>query len=100
MIALEGADAVTPPFSGSTRTILFLSQLIRKDMRGRGLARHASGHIDSCEADWLTIIWLTVDKRNPAVGSYGELGSISRGVIADIGGGSVMDDYRMEKVVV
>lgn len=104
LIALEGADAGYFAIQQQpAEQSLFLSKLyIRKDMRGRGLARHALGHIDSlCRQDSLTIIWLTVNKRNPAVGTYGELGFKNvGGVIADIGGGFVMDDYRMEKMVV
>jgi GNAT superfamily N-acetyltransferase len=81
---------------------LFISKLyVRKDMRGRGLARHALGFIDSlCRQSALKIMWLTVNKANPAVDAYGQLGFKNiADVVADIGNGFVMDDYRMEKAV-
>jgi ribosomal protein S18 acetylase RimI-like enzyme len=81
---------------------LFLSKLyVRKDMRGHGLARQALSHLDSvCRSASLTTIWLTVNKRNPAIGTYERLGfKTVAAVVADIGGGFVMDDYRMERTV-
>jgi aerobic C4-dicarboxylate transport protein len=46
----------------------------------------------------LNLLWLTVNKGNPAVKAYERLGfRIAADLVMDIGGGFVMDDYRMEK---
>ena len=48
----------------------------------------------------VTRLWLTVNKGNPSVRAYERLGfSIAEAIVMDIGGGYVMDDYRMEKPV-
>lgn len=45
-----------------------------------------------------THLWLTVNKGNPSVRAYERLGfTIVEALVMDIGGGYVMDDYRMEK---
>lgn len=47
-----------------------------------------------------THLWLTVNKGNPSVQAYERLGfRIVEALVMDIGGGYVMDDYRMEKAV-
>jgi GNAT superfamily N-acetyltransferase len=47
-----------------------------------------------------TDLWLTVNKGNPSVRAYERLGfQIAEAIVMDIGGGYVMDDYRMEKPV-
>ena len=103
LIRREGAPAGYFAFERQPdKRSLFLSKLyVRKDMRGHGLARHALSYVDSvCRDASLTTIWLTVNKRNPAVGTYERLGFRNvAAVVADIGGGFVMDDYRMEKAV-
>ena len=49
----------------------------------------------------LKLLWLTVNKGNPAVKAYERLGfRIAADLVMDIGGGFVMDDYRMEKPLV
>ena len=48
----------------------------------------------------LNSLWLTVNKGNPAVSTYQQWGfRIAAAIVMDIGGGFVMDDYRMEKPV-
>jgi len=43
-------------------------------------------------------LWLTVNKGNSSVQAYQRLGFvIAESLVMDIGGGYVMDDYRMEK---
>jgi ribosomal protein S18 acetylase RimI-like enzyme len=45
-------------------------------------------------------LWLTVNKGNASVKAYERLGfKIAEAIVMDIGGGFVMDDYRMEKPV-
>ena len=47
-----------------------------------------------------TTLWLTVNKGNASVRAYERLGfSIVDAMVVDIGGGYVMDDYKMEKAV-
>jgi len=47
-----------------------------------------------------THLWLTVNKGNPSVRAYERLGfHIAEALVADIGGGFVMDDYKMDKAV-
>jgi GNAT superfamily N-acetyltransferase len=47
-----------------------------------------------------THLWLTVNKGNPSVRAYERLGfKIVDAMVMDIGGGYVMDDYKMEKEV-
>jgi diamine N-acetyltransferase len=44
------------------------------------------------------LLWLTVNKGNPSVRAYERLGfRIAEAIVMDIGGGFVMDDFRMEK---
>jgi ribosomal protein S18 acetylase RimI-like enzyme len=47
-----------------------------------------------------THLWLTVNKANPSVRAYERLGfRIVEAMVVDIGGGYVMDDYKMEKAI-
>jgi GNAT superfamily N-acetyltransferase len=47
-----------------------------------------------------THLWLTVNKGNPSVRAYERLGfRIVEAMVMDIGGGYVMDDYKMERPV-
>jgi ribosomal protein S18 acetylase RimI-like enzyme len=47
-----------------------------------------------------THLWLTVNKGNPSVRAYERLGfKIVEALVMDIGGGYVMDDFKMEKEV-
>jgi GNAT superfamily N-acetyltransferase len=47
-----------------------------------------------------THLWLTVNKGNPSVRAYEHLGfRIAEAMVMDIGGGYVMDDYKMERPV-
>jgi hypothetical protein len=49
----------------------------------------------------LTMLWLTVNKGNPSVKAYERLGfHIAADIEIDIGGGFVMNDFRMEKQLI
>lgn len=49
----------------------------------------------------LTMLWLTVYKGNPSVKAYERLGfHIAADIEIDIGGGFVMNDFRMEKQLI
>jgi GNAT superfamily N-acetyltransferase len=81
---------------------LFLSKLYLLDRhRGGGTGRACMEFIERLGRDrGLDLLWLTVNKGNPSVQAYQRLGfSIAAEIVMDIGGGFVMDDYRMEKPV-
>jgi GNAT superfamily N-acetyltransferase len=79
---------------------LFLSKLyLLRDARGAGTGRVCMEFIEQlARRRGLTLLWLTVNKGNPAVKAYERLGfRIAADLVMDIGGGFFMDDYRMEK---
>jgi GNAT superfamily N-acetyltransferase len=79
---------------------LFLSKLYLLDRcRGGGTGRVCMEFIERLgRKRGLKSLWLTVNKGNPAVQVYQRLGfAIAAEIVIDIGGGFVMDDYRMEK---
>lgn len=79
---------------------MFLSKLyVLKEARKHGLGRQALAFIEGrARAAGLDTLWLTVNKFNPALHAYLRLGFVNvADVVADIGGGYVMDDYRLEK---
>jgi diamine N-acetyltransferase len=79
---------------------LFLSKLyLLRDARGGGTGRVCMEFIEQlARRRGLKLLWLTVNKGNPAVNAYERLGfRIAADLMIDIGGGFVMDDFRMEK---
>jgi len=79
---------------------LFLSKLyLLRDARGAGTGRVCMEFIEQlARRRGLRLLWLTVNKGNPAVKAYERLGfRIAANLVMDIGAGFVMDDYRMEK---
>lgn len=95
--ALVGYLALQPqPEAGR----LFISKLyLHRDARGRGTGRAAMEFIEGIARQrGLGLLWLTVNKENPSVQAYQRMGfEIAAAVVMDIGGGFVMDDFRMEK---
>jgi diamine N-acetyltransferase len=82
---------------------LFISKLyLRREERGSGSGRRALQFIEElARARALQLLWLTVNKRNPAVHAYEKCGfAIAASICMDIGAGFVMDDFRMEKRLV
>jgi GNAT superfamily N-acetyltransferase len=80
--------------------LLFISKLyLHTSARGSGTGRACMAFIERLARQReLDRLWLTVNKGNPSVKVYERLGfSIVGPVVMDIGGGFVMDDYRMEK---
>jgi diamine N-acetyltransferase len=79
---------------------LFISKFyLLARARGSGTGRACMEFIEqlACERG-LGLLWLTVNKGNPTVAAYERLGfHITADLVMDIGGGFVMDDYRMEK---
>lgn len=79
---------------------LFLSKFyLLQAARGSGTGRRCMEFIEGlARRRGLTLLWLTVNKGNAAVQAYQRLGfRIAADLVMDIGGGFVMDDYRMEK---
>jgi GNAT superfamily N-acetyltransferase len=79
---------------------LFLSKFyLLKSARGSGTGRKCMEFIEGlARRRGLATLWLTVNKGNPSVQAYQRLGfRIAADLVMDIGGGFVMDDYRMEK---
>lgn len=95
--ALVGYLAVQPqPETGR----LFISKFyLHGNARGRGTGRAAMEFIEKKAGQrGLGLLWLTVNKGNPAVQAYQRLGfQIAEAIVIDIGNGFVMDDFRMEK---
>lgn len=88
--------------SGEKPGKLFLSKLyLRRAQRGKGFARLVMDRVKELARETgCTAVWLTVNKRNPAVAVYKKMGfSIVDSVVTDIGEGYVMDDYIMEAAV-
>lgn len=79
---------------------LFISKFyLRGSERGAGTGRACMEFIEQLARQrGLSLLWLTVNKGNPSVNAYKHLGfTIAADLVMDIGGGFVMDDYRMEK---
>jgi GNAT superfamily N-acetyltransferase len=81
---------------------LLLSKIyVKHARRGKGYGRKAVHFVGKLARErHLARIVLTVNKNNPSVNVYEKLGFKNTGaLVQDIGGGFVMDDYKMEKNV-
>lgn len=81
---------------------VFISKLyLLAAHRKSGAGRRALAIIEGmARGRGATRLWLTVNKGNPSVRAYERLGfSIVEALVMDIGGGYVMDDYKMEKAI-
>jgi len=98
--SLPGGYYAAKP-SGDDRVFLSKLYVVAK-FRGRGLGKQMLYHlIDAARVDGAKSIWLTVNKHNPSVDIYRNLGFvITEEIVTDIGNGFVMDDYVMEKTLV
>jgi ribosomal protein S18 acetylase RimI-like enzyme len=95
-----GYVAIVPNRSDSTLT---LSKIyIRKSERGNGLGKKTLRFVENiCLQRGIGMIWLTVNKNNThSIAWYLRMGFRNvRPIIQDIGGGFVMDDFRLEKMI-
>ena len=95
-----GYLAVVPDAEAGT---LMLSKLyVVKAERGRGYGRMMIDFARRLSRErGLKTLWLTVNKHNTeSIAWYRRMGFVSVGpTVQDIGGGFVMDDYRMEMTV-
>lgn len=91
-----GYMAIVPNTSDAS---LMLSKIyIVKSARGRGLGKQALGFVeDLCRQRGIKTIWLTVNKNNAhSIAWYVRMGFANAGpILQDIGGGFVMDDFKM-----
>jgi ribosomal protein S18 acetylase RimI-like enzyme len=82
---------------------MFLSKIyVRSQERGSGLGRAAMDFVESiCFQRGIELLWLTCNKHNAkTLAWYERQGFRNAGpTVADIGGGYIMDDWRMEKTV-
>lgn len=75
---------------------------VKKSLRGHGLGRKMLEFTeDLCRNRQIKNIWLTVNKNNTdSISWYSRMGFKNTGpTVQDIGGGFVMDDFRMEKII-
>jgi len=97
---LVGYFAVVPNTEASTA---LLSKIyVRKSQRGRGIGSAMVAMAEQiCREQGISVLWLTVNKNNSnSIAWYERAGFINKGaIVQDIGGGFVMDDYRMDKAV-
>lgn len=96
-----GYLALVPDDDGGS---LQLSKLyLKQSCRGRGLGRTVLGWIEEERVPrGVRELWLTVNKDNAgSITFYQRVGfAIAGPIVTDIGGGFVMNDYRMVKSVV
>ena len=102
LILIDGRPAgYLAVHADSGEQALFISKIyLCHDMRGKGGGYAASEYIMGlAQEKGCSRIWLTVNRMNrTAISAYERWGfSVTGEVVADIGEGFVMDDYRMEK---
>jgi diamine N-acetyltransferase len=82
---------------------LQLSKLyMRKSLRGLGLGKESVDFVAGlCRKSGIGTLWLTVNKYNAeSIAWYERLGFAKTGeIVMEIGGGYMMDDFRMEKTI-
>lgn len=84
------------------QTMLLSKIYVRKQSRGDGLGKAALQFAEQrCRESNITTLWLTVNKHNTrSIDWYRRIGFTNVGpIVADIGAGFVMDDFKFEKAV-
>jgi ribosomal protein S18 acetylase RimI-like enzyme len=80
-----------------------LSKLyVRKSERGHGLGKKTLQFLENLSRQrGIMRLWLTVNKNNSrSIAWYSRMGfRNAESIIQDIGGGFVMDDFRLEKTI-
>ena len=93
-----GYFAIVP--EPASKNMLLSKIYVRHDRRGSGLGQAALAFIgDLCRQRGIRTLWLTVNRHNErSIRWYERMGFVNAGpIVQDIGGGFVMDDFRMEK---
>jgi len=103
LVQVHGADvgylAVRPQ---KDQNELFLSKIyLKPEKRGEGFGRRMLDFVETLARERkLTKIALKTHKRNPSVKIYEKMGfKIIQPVTQDIGGGFILDDFKMEKAL-
>lgn len=95
-----GYLALVPDTGAAT---LMISKIyVRKTARGKGIGRRLLTLAETIANErGLKTLWLTVNRHNrDSIAWYERQGFINAGpTVQDIGGGFVMDDFRMEKAL-
>lgn len=98
--APAGYCAIQPENGGKS---VFLSKIyVKKEFRGQKLAtRFLQTVLEKMKPMGCEKLWLTVNKYNEnSIAAYKKLGfNIEDSMVTDIGGGFVMDDYKMSRPV-
>ena len=101
LVAADNADAgYFAVRAEPDKNRLFISKLYaRCDTRGQGVGRAMLNAIEAlARQEGFPTLYLTVNKHNPTLSWYERRGfQRAAAFVADIGGGYVMDDFRMEK---
>ena len=98
----QGAGYVAVVASPETSSAQLSKIYIKEEQRGRGLGKAAMEFVeDLCLKMGIRKLWLTVNKHNTgSIAFYERVGWTNAGpTVQDIGGGFVMDDYKMEKLI-
>ena len=109
-IAAEGYEYYLAPGAGylalvpdpATKRVLLSKIYVRAERRGTGLGRALVEFAETRAAELgAAELWLTVNKRNAgSIAFYEKRGfRKTEALVTDIGGGFVMDDWRMAKPV-
>ena len=95
-----GYVAVIPNTDNAT---LMISKIyVSKSARATGLGAIALDYVEGlCRKRGLGVLWLTVNKNNTdSIAWYLRRGFVNASsIVMDIGGGFVMDDFRLEKQI-
>jgi len=101
---LAGSSGYLAVVSDAAASSLMISKIyVKSDLRGQGIGRRILDFAESlCRERKLTAIWLTVNKHNAAsIAWYERMGFVNAGaLVQDIGGGFVMDDFKMVKTII
>lgn len=109
-IAAEGYEYYLAPGAGylalvpdpAKKSLLLSKIYVRATLRGTGLGRTLVGFAERrCSELGCNELWLTVNRNNAgSIAFYERLGfRKTQTLVTDIGGGFVMDDWRMAKDV-
>jgi GNAT superfamily N-acetyltransferase len=82
-----------------SRAVLISKLYLLPSFHGKGIGRKMLGHVkDYASKTGAQTLYLFVNKNNvKAIAAYERFGFVkAEAVVSDIGGGFVMDDYRME----
>ena len=96
-----GYMAILP--NAAEDTLMISKIYVMESSRGRGFGRMMLEFVENvCRERRIKTLWLTVNKNNAhSIAWYARTGFQNAGpTIQDIGGGFIMDDYRMQKTIV